>query len=73
MSKDCGSYVVPNLINDPCEGEKTPAECVIDSNVFLELGLQANSTQKEINQKLYATILAQKLKIEQLETQINNL
>lgn len=44
---------IPTLQEDPCNGKTINAKCVIDSNIYEDLELDANSTQEEINQALY--------------------
>lgn len=44
---------IPQLSTDPCGGERIKAECVIDSNLYSDLGLSVNATQQQINQALY--------------------
>ena len=54
MSTTCSQGLnTPELIEDICEGERVLAECVVDSSLYSDLGLSANSTQKQINQALY--------------------
>lgn len=60
----CNSYIVPIFEEDECGGEKKSTKCVTDPNVFIELGLPANSTQEEINKKLYEALMALKNQIE---------
>ena len=54
MSTICNQgIVIPTLSTDPCGGERIKAECVVDSNLYSDLGLSANATQQQINQALY--------------------
>lgn len=54
MSTDCSTGIaIPTLPTDPCKGNQVSANCVIDSNVYTDLGLPANATQVQINQALY--------------------
>lgn len=57
---------IPILDTDPCNGDRTPAQCVIDPTVYAELGLSANSTQQQINQALYLALLNLRAQIENL-------
>ena len=45
--------VIPALSIDPCGGERIKAECVVDSNLYSDLGLSVNATQQQINNALY--------------------
>lgn len=58
---------------DLCQGDRKSAACVIDSNLYSELGLETNSTQQQINQALYLAFLNLKATTENLQNQINNL
>jgi len=64
---------IPELNIDPCNGNITNAQCVLDSTVYTELGLEANSSQQEVNQALYLALQSQKTIIENLQIQIDNL
>ena len=71
MSTSCNNYVVPIFEEDLCQGERKSASCVIDSSVYSEISLPANSTQQEINQALYLAFLNLKATTENLQTQID--
>ena len=73
MSTPCGTYVVPVFQEDPCNGEMVASSCVVDSSIYSELGLSANSTQQQINQALYLAFLNMKATAENLQTQIDAL
>lgn len=73
MSTTCQTYIDPVYQSDPCNGERKSAGCVVDSNIYTDLGLEANSTQQQINQAFYTVFLAQKALIENLQQQIDNL
>lgn len=68
-----GNITIPTLETDPCGGKTTSNKCIIDSNIYSELGLSANSTQEEFNIAIYTAFLQQKALIEDLQTQIDNL
>ena len=71
---DCNNGItIPILNPDPCEGCTTNANCVVDENLYAELSLSSNSTQKEINQALYLAFLNLKAITVDLQTQIDNL
>lgn len=55
MSTTCNQgIVIPTLSTDPCgDIGRIKAECVIDSNLYSDLGLSVNATQQQINQALY--------------------
>lgn len=38
-----------NQEEDPCSGVKKSTECIVHEEALVQLGLSANSTQKEIN------------------------
>ena len=70
---NCNSCIeVPILEIDECQGNRTNATCVIDPTVYSELNLEANSTQKQINQALYSSALSQKALVEHLEGEVND-
>lgn len=70
---NCNSGIeVPILEIDECQGNRTNATCVIDPTVYSELNLEANSTQKQINQALYSSALSQKALVEHLEGEVND-
>jgi hypothetical protein len=48
--------VIPQLIEDPCNGKTTKASCVIDPTVYPEYSLSENSSQQQINQATYLSI-----------------
>lgn len=73
MSKTCDTYIPLIQSQDECHGDRTNAKCVIDSNMYIELGLEENSSQEQINQALYTALLAQNEIIEDLQNQIENL
>lgn len=65
MPSNCDTgIVIPSLSQDPCHGDRTPAQCVIDSNLYSELGLSVNATQQQINNALYLAFLNLKNQIE---------
>lgn len=67
MKKNCEQgVVIPPLVEDPCDGERVPANCVVDSNLYSDLGLSENATQQQINNALY-------LAFKNLQAQLNNL
>lgn len=71
---DCNNGIaIPILNPDPCKGCKTDASCVIDKNLYAELGLSLNSTQEQINQALYLAFLNLRAVTVDLQTQIDNL
>lgn len=67
----CNNYVQIVQSEDICLGERKSASCVIDSSVYSEISLPANSTQQEINQALYLTAITSKLITDGLQTQID--
>lgn len=67
----CENYIVPIFQTDECLGDKKPASCVIDSSVYSELSLPANSSQQQINQALYLSAIASKSITDGLQTQID--
>lgn len=67
----CNNYVVPIFEADECLGDRKPASCVIDSSVYSELSLSANSSQQQINQALYLSAIASKSITDGLQTQID--
>ena len=69
----CQNYTPVVQSEDPCNGQTTNAQCVLDSTVYTELGLEANSSQQEVNQALYLALQSQKTIIENLQLQIDNL
>lgn len=73
MPIPCHTHIEPTYESDPCGGERTNAKCVIDESTYTELGLEANSTQQQINQALYLAFLNLKATVENLQTQIDNL
>lgn len=66
MATTCDTYTPVIQSEDQCGGEKVNTQCIIDSNTYLQLGLQSNSTQQQINQALYSALIA-------LKNQIGNL
>lgn len=80
MPTPCNTYVQVVQTPDLCNGETKPAQCVIDSSLYAELGLEINSNQQQINQAMYlafinlnSTINLMQIQIDDLQTQINNL
>jgi hypothetical protein len=67
MPTNCSQGLnTPVLDTDPCNGERVSAGCVVDPNLYSDLGLPINSTQQQINQALY-------LALKNLQNQINAL
>ena len=73
MSDNCGSFITPIFENDPCNGERIGTGCIIDSNIFSQLGLGANSTQEEFNQSLYVAFVTLKNRVDAIEAITDNL
>ena len=80
MPTPCNTYVQVVQNADPCNGESKPSSCIIETNTYPELGISANSSQQQINNALYLaffnfniTINAMQSKINDLQTQIDNL
>ena len=70
--QNCNNGInIPTLETDPCNGERVSAGCVVDSGIYSELSLPANSTQQQINQALYLAFLNLKATTENLQTQID--
>lgn len=73
MSTPCNLYVAPVFQEDECQGERVKAQCVVDSSLYAELGLSADSTQQQINQALYLAFLNLNSQIANLQAQIDEL
>lgn len=70
--QNCNNGInIPTLETDPCNGERVSAGCVIDSSLYSELSLSANSTQQQINQAQYLASLNTKSVTDNLQTQID--
>jgi hypothetical protein len=66
MSTPCNLNTPTVFQEDLCNGERTPAQCVIDPTLYAELQLSANATQQQINQALYLAFLNLKSQIDAL-------
>jgi len=74
MPIKCQSGInIPPLENDPCDGKQYSTKCIYDENVYAELGIEADSTQEEINMAIYTAFLNMKATLENLQQQIDNL
>ena len=73
MSTTCKSEIVPIFEEDICGGDKKNNQCVIDTNSYLELGLNANSTQQQFNQALYTAFISLKVRVDEIESIIDSL
>lgn len=69
----CENFIVPVFEEDLCNGERVSAGCVIDSSVYSEFSLEANSTQQQINQAQYLAAIATKATTDGLQTQIDSI
>jgi hypothetical protein len=66
MPTSCDLHITPVFQEDPCNGERTLAQCVVDSSLYSELQLPANATQQQINQALYLAFLNLKSQLDAL-------
>lgn len=73
MSAPCNNFVQVVQNEDPCRGKVTSAKCVVDSNLYAELNLEANSTQQQINQALYLAFISLNTTVNSMQVQIDNL
>jgi len=75
MSNRCiqGNTTISILENDPCNGNTVSASCTIDSSIYSELSLSANSTQKQINQALYLASINLKSTTDDLGERLENI
>lgn len=74
MSIDCNNGIsIPTLENDPCNGKQYSTKCIYDENIYTELGIEADSTQEQINIAIYTAFLNLKATVENLQQQIDNL
>lgn len=73
MGTPCNTYIQIVQNEDICNGDVKNASCIIDSTLYIELGLTENATQKQINQALYNAFLNLKAKTDNLQQQIDNL
>lgn len=64
---------IPTLEIDECLGSTKPAACIIDSNLYAELGLEIDSTQQEINQAMYLAFLNLKATTANLQELVDDL
>jgi hypothetical protein len=62
----CDLHITPIFQEDECNGERTLAQCVVDSSLYSELQLPANATQQQINQALYLAFLNLKSQLDAL-------
>ena len=69
----CHNYTPVVQSEDPCNGKITNAQCVLDSTVYMELGLEANSSQQEINQAIYVALQSLLSQVEALQNQIDSM
>ena len=70
MPTSCETYIVPTFQEDLCNGKTKPATCIIDKNLYAELGIEENSNQQQINQAIYLAFLNLKATVENLQSQI---
>ena len=73
MATPCDTHIVPIFQTDPCNGETKPAQCIIDSSLYSELGLEANSNQQQINQAMYTAFVNLNSKLNLLQIQVDDL
>ena len=71
MSCDNG-IVIPTLSTDKCGGKKMYDECIIHEQAITFLDLPANSSIKDVIDKLILIISGQNTRIQSLENQIAN-
>lgn len=66
MPTPCSNYVVPIFENDPCNGVRVGASCVIDPSLYSDLSLSSNATQQQINQAIYNAYISLKATTDEL-------
>lgn len=72
--QNCNNGIsIPPLEIDQCNGERMSTGCLIDESLYSELSLEANSTQKQINQAMYLAFLNLKATTEDLQDQVSAL
>lgn len=73
MSIPCQTYIQVVQSEDPCNGERIGAGCVVDSSIYSELSLSANATQQEINQAIYLAYLNLKAITDEIDATVSAL
>lgn len=73
MPTPCNNHIQIVQSEDICQGETKPASCVLDSSIYAELGLEANSSQQQINQAQYLAALNIKATIENIDATVSGL
>jgi hypothetical protein len=64
---------IPELSEDLCKGKTKNTQCIIHSDAIPSLELNANSTQKQINDKLILVLNSMVVRITALETLVQDL
>jgi hypothetical protein len=70
---ECTTYIIPTILPDDCGGERKDAKCIIDENVYIDLGIEANSSQQDINQSVYNALQASKTTTDELQIQVDEI
>lgn len=67
--ENCPASIIPNLIEDPCEGNQLSSTCVIFENAISYLSLSPNSTMTQVVQSLLLSLIDARSRISVLEAQ----
>lgn len=74
MEKICNTKVeLPQLLDEPCNGNYTSTNCVFTAKRFQYLGLDVNSTITDVISNLILALQYKDTQIENLQQQINAL
>lgn len=72
MTNNCLQSVVPNIIEDPCNGNQISTNCVLHQNAIAYLLLPVNSTLTEVLQAYLLSLVSANNRISVLEAQAVN-
>lgn len=65
--------IIPNLEDDPCNGDKKSTACVVHTSSIPSLDLPEDSTQEDINNAIIVALNSANNRIVALETLIEDL
>lgn len=72
MSSNCDAYIVPNLVEDICNGESKLTECVIHSSAITYLQLPVNSNLTVVLAAYLASLIDARTRITALENTVQD-
>lgn len=68
----CFESIIPNMIEDPCNGKQFSTDCLIFSSSIPYLQLPPNSTVTEVINALLLSLVDTRTRLTQAESRIEN-